>query len=95
VDTKTTMRVLVRYSAPLSICTNSIREDVKLQVGSTIAELIDVLCLLHGPQFSAMLVNQQSDELNVSVLVNGRGENSTYKLKDGDEVAFIVFMCGG
>jgi molybdopterin converting factor small subunit len=90
-----TIKIQVNYTAPLTKYTNSVREKIELPAGSTIADLIDTLCLSNGPQFSSILVNQETNQLNMSVLVNGQGKNPNYELKQDDEVTFIVYMCGG
>ncbi len=64
-------------------------EHLDIEEGSTVAQLLDQLREKH-PELAKI-----EEKTPVIILVNGRREEQSYRLKPGDEVALVPPVSGG
>ncbi len=90
------LKIAIVYTSPFSEITHTESETVTLQ-GASLASLVGLLAEKHGPRFKQTLIDSDTGELlsgNV-ILLNGQRSGLKARLKDGDEVAFLMAMAGG
>ncbi len=92
------IRVVVDVIGHLRDVVGTKQLEVVLDVPS-IAGLIDRLSEDHGEEFKNLVVDVESGDFRVCVLVNGKDadflEKSNTKLRNGDKIAMIPLAAGG
>ncbi|MFN3803692.1 MAG: molybdenum cofactor biosynthesis protein [Pyrobaculum sp.] len=81
------MYVVVKYFSALRDVTGKIREELEIQEGTTLHDLLN--------WFFKTYPRAEAFREEMLVLVNGRTVDSTYVLKEGDEVAIMPPVSGG
>lgn len=88
------MKVL--YDSLFSQVTGRYEEERPFSSG-TVADLIESLAQGYGPRFRELAVDPTSGGIpdTIAILVNGQRPELSLKLREGDEVAFLMPLAGG
>ena len=92
------VRVRVKYlSELLQSVTGNVEEDVVLEEGSTLRDLLRRVVNLHGERLREWLFNEREEFTgNILVLVNGEvTPNPERRLRDGDTIILTIPFNGG
>lgn len=87
------MKITVRYLMTFSQITGTKSEQVELQEGSDISQLVGKLILRHGRKFKKAL-EREFDHRSVLFMINEKTVDVSTELNDGDEV-LISYPVGG
>lgn len=95
------MRVKVHYISLVKSYTNKSQDEITLNEGSTIANLLDQIAVTYGKQFASEVYNPAKKEMKAAfvAMINGvlmdqlQGINTP--LKDGDNIILMSLMTGG
>lgn len=85
--------VTVKYLMTFSQVTGKKKEQLVIDEGATVGDLLDILYNRYGRKFKK-LVTQDLENRSVLFVVNGESRDITTPLNDGDEV-LISFPVGG
>lgn len=90
------MRIAIVYTTPFSEMAHTEGETLTLQT-ATLGDLVEVLGKRLGPKFKEALIDPSTQEVRsgMIILLHGRQSELSTKLKNGDEVAFLMAMAGG
>lgn len=83
------MKVRVKYLAAIADYTGVPEEEVEVDDGYTLEDLINKIRELHPD------IKRFEDRFTILVLVNGVNRGLDYRLKDGDRVALLPPVSGG
>ncbi|UCG70356.1 MAG: MoaD family protein [Thermoplasmata archaeon] len=86
-------QVKVKYLMVFSQVTGKMEENVAIDEGNTIEDLLKVLYNRYGRKFKK-LIEQDLENRSVIFVVNGESKESTTPLMDGDEI-LISYPVGG
>jgi MoaD family protein len=95
------MNVSVRYLVNFSVVTGKKNEDILLQEGATLQDLIDQLIEKYGSTLKKEIFLQTGEiKPHVLILINGRSldqfkEKSYVALANGDSIIFTFPVTGG
>ncbi len=83
------MKVRVKYLAAIADYTGVLEEDVEVENGSTLKDLLNRIREMHPD------LKKFEERFTILVLVNGVNRGLDYKLGDGDRVALLPPVSGG
>ena len=95
------MQIKVHYISLVKSYTNKSKDEITLNEGSTIANLLDQIANTYGKQFANEVYNPSKKEMKSTfvAMINGvlmdqlQGINTP--LKDGDNIILMSLMTGG
>lgn len=95
------MQVKVHYISLVKSYTNKSHEEITLNEGATLSELLDQIAQTYGKQFSTEVYDPNKKEIKQTfvAMVNGimmdqlKGVNTP--LKNGDNIILMSLMTGG
>jgi MoaD family protein len=92
-----TLKVLVKYLANIYSITKKKDEDLEIENGSSLGNLVDALTAKYGPAMREEILGpEDAIRHNIFILVNGNGtKNLGFELKDGDVVVISPVVTGG
>ena len=85
--------ITVKYLMSFSQVTGKKKEQMAIDEGTTVGDLLDILYNRYGRKFKK-LVTQDLENRSVIFAVNGESKDISSLLNDGDEV-LISFPVGG
>lgn len=92
------MKVIVSYALRFRDITGKDTEEIRLNDGLTVGDLIEILSLKYGTAFREEFRNPSADMIsgNVLILVNGKVVTDFRTgLRDGDKVDLTYVVSGG
>jgi molybdopterin synthase sulfur carrier subunit len=95
------MRVKISYLGLVKTYTNKTQDEITLNAGATLSDLLDKIAAEFGKQFIIDIYEQGARDVKpmFTVMVNGvvmgQLEGVDTKLKDGDSVILMPLMTGG
>jgi MoaD family protein len=87
------VNITIKYLMTFSQVTGKKKEQMAIDEGSTVKELLEILYNRYGRKFKK-LVEQDLENRSVIFAVNGESKDKSTPLYDGDEV-LISFPVGG
>jgi molybdopterin converting factor small subunit len=96
-SSKRFIRVKVKYLPQLFQSITSIEEEeLVLEEGSTLGDLLREISRIHGSELSKWLFNEKGLNEGILIVVNGQLTwDITRKLRDGDEIVLTIPFNGG
>lgn len=92
------MKVRVLYTTQLKMALGLAGEDVILNDGGTLAQLVEQLSQRHGARFRNLMMDGQGKLLPSILLCLGNEQaidGTSLRLSDGDEVTILSAISGG
>jgi len=91
------MEVTIKYFSVFRTLTNRVEEEIGLEAGATISDLLEYLVKEYGHKMEEILFNQKKLKGYIRFTVNGKivRDVQEYELHDQDNLYLLVALAGG
>ena len=95
------MQIKIQYLGLVKTFTNKIQDEITLETGATLSDLLKRLASEFGKQFSHEIYEEGAKDVKpmftvmVNGIVMGQLNGVETRLKDGDKVILMPLMTGG